>query len=269
MTVTQPKFLIADDERNIRLMLRTALEPEGYTIEEAADGREALEAIERSSPDLVILDLNMPVLDGMSVLEQLRARSNGSARAPKVVVLTAYGSIAAAVKATRLGAVDFIEKPVTPAELREIIKGVLAEAAKEPPRPPTERELAGGYEAVLARVRKALRVDDLATAEMLLMHATDLATGRGAPYFNLLGVLYEVQRNWRLAKKFYTKAMREDRTYAPAEQNVRRLYELESFGRTDHAPALGDEKTPSALEQLLREHHRPQRTDGKNNQESS
>ena len=256
MNTRPPKILITDDERNIRLMVRTALEAEGYAILEAGDGREALETIERASPDLVLLDLNMPVLDGMGVLERLRTTSDGARRGPKVVVLTAYGSIPAAVKATRLGAVDFIEKPVTPDELRETVKGVLAEAGKEPPRPPTERELAGGYEAVLARVRAALRADDLATAETLLMHLTDLAPGRGAAYFNLLGVLYEVQRNWRLANRFYTKALREDRKYAPAEQNVRRVYELETLGRTEQGPALGDERTPSALERFLRQIHR-------------
>ena len=174
-----------------------------------------------------------------------------------MVVLTAYGSISVAVKATRLGAVDFVEKPVTPGELREVVSGVLAEAAAEPRRPPTEQELAGGYEAVLARVRKAIRSDDMATAESLLMRAADLSAGRDAPYFNLLGVLYEAQRNWRLAKKFYTKAMRADRTYESAERNVRRIYELESFGRTKVPLTLGDEHEQSALERLLSERGRP------------
>jgi DNA-binding response OmpR family regulator len=255
MSTKRFTILITDDERNIRLMLRTALEAEGYAIEEAADGRAALEAIERSSPDLVILDLNMPVLDGMGVLERLRAGADGDGRRPKVIVLTAYGSIPTAVRATRLGAVDFIEKPVTPTELREVVKGVLAEAARAPPRPPTDRELAGGYEAVLGRVRRALRAEDMATAESLLMRVADLSGGRGAAYFNLLAVLYEVQGNWRLAKKFYGKAIHADRQYEPAQKNMRRMYELESFGATKQVVALGDEKEPSAFERLIRERH--------------
>jgi CheY-like chemotaxis protein len=233
-------------------MFRTALEHEGYVVEEAANGQEALEAIERTSPDLVILDLNMPVLDGMAVLERLQS-SNGVARGPKVIVLTAYGSIPAAVQATRLGAVDFLEKPITPQDLRETVKSVLAEAQREPAPPPTEEQLAGGYEAVLGRVRKALRVEDVTSAESLLMRAAGLSSGREAPYFNLLGVLYEIQRNWRLAKKFYGKAARADRKYAPAETNLRRIYELETFGRTKVPITLGDERQQSALEQLLRE----------------
>ena len=250
----QPKILITDDEKNIRLMLRTALAQEGYVVGEASNGQEALDAIELSSPDVVILDLNMPVLDGMAVLERLRSM-NVPTRKPKVIVLTAYGSIPAAVEATRLGAVDFIEKPVTPDELREVIQSVLAEAAREPKPPPTEKDLAGGYDAVMARVRKALRAEDLDTAESLLMRAADVSGGRDAPYFNLLGVLYEVQQNWRLAKKFYGKAMHANRKYEPAQANMKRMYELETFGATKVPITLGDEPEPSALEQFIRDRH--------------
>jgi CheY-like chemotaxis protein len=248
----QPKILITDDEKNIRLMLRTALAQEGYSVGEASNGQDALDAIELTSPDVVILDLNMPVLDGMEVLERLRSK-NGAIRKPKVIVLTAYGSIPAAVKATRLGAVDFIEKPVTPDKLREVVHSVLAEAALEPRPAPTEKDLAGGYDAVLARVRRALRADDMETAESLLMRAADVSGGRDAPYFNLLGVLYEIQRNWRLAKKFYGKAMHADRKYEPAQANMQRMYELETFGATKVPITLGDEHKQSALEQLLRD----------------
>src|SRR5258708_34896950 len=95
-------ILLTDDESPIRLMFRTTLESEGYAIDEAADGQEALDAIHHSPPNLLVLDLNMPKLDGMAVLEQLN-RMNGVK--PKVIVLTAYGSIVAAVKATRWVAV--------------------------------------------------------------------------------------------------------------------------------------------------------------------
>jgi len=217
------------------MMLRTALESEGYAISEARNGREALDAIERDSPDLLLLDLNMPILDGMAVLEQLQ--SMPLKRKPRVVVLTAYGSIAVAVKATRLGAVDFLEKPITPDELRETIKNVL----DEPLVLSREDAFEGGYDGVLARVRKALRLKDIPSAETLLMKAADLAHGRDAPYFNLLGVLYETQRDWRLAKKFYGKAMRADRHYQPAQQNMARIYELYTYGRSRVQVALGDD----------------------------
>ena len=229
-------ILLADDESNIRLMLLTALESEQYTLEEATNGREAIEAIGRRVPDLMILDLNMPTLDGLGVLSELKARA--PKRPVRVIVLTAYGSIPAAVKATRLGAMDFLEKPVTPEELRETVRSALDEP--EPAPHPAAENLAGGYAGVLNQVRKALRLADYATAESMLMKASDLAI-KDAAYFNLLGVLYEAHRDWRLARKFYGKAITTDNCYEPAQKNMRRLYELRTFGRTREPVTLGDE----------------------------
>lgn len=233
------RILIVDDETNIRLMLRTALESEGYIVDEATDGRAGLAAVERHLPDVMILDLSMPLLDGHGVLEELRGMR--LARKPRVIVLTAYGSIAAAVKATRLGAVDFLEKPVTPADVREAVEAALNEpetnsgvlnAGDDP--------LAGGYGGVLNRARKALRLADYADAETLLMKAADLAE-KDAAYFNLIGVLYEVRGQHRLARKFYGKAIAANNHYEPAQKNMRRLYELQTFGRSQEPATLGDE----------------------------
>jgi len=90
------KILIVDDEVNIRLMLRTALRTSGYDVVEAPDGREAIRMIEHETPDLVVLDLSMPVMDGMSMLRELRTMELSTR--PRVVVLTAFGSIALACR---------------------------------------------------------------------------------------------------------------------------------------------------------------------------
>jgi DNA-binding response OmpR family regulator len=237
------RVLIVDDETNIRLMLRTALRSEGYAVAEATNGREALTAIEREVPAVMMLDLSMPVLDGLGVLQELR--NVPADRKPRVIVLTAYGSIPTAVKATRMGAVDFLEKPVSPDEVREAVQAALDEpAAGLPPAGGTgetgDGMLAGGYDAVLDRVRKALRVGQFADAETLLMKAADLAHS-DAGYFNLLGVLYESRREWKLARKFYGKAIRADRKYEPAQANMRRMYELFMFGASKEPVTLGDE----------------------------
>lgn len=230
----KPRILITDDEANIRLMLRTSLESEGYDIDEAADGQQAMETLAEQHYDLMLLDLNMPVLDGMRVLEQLK--DVPADQKPRVVVLTAYGSIPAAVKATRLGALDFIEKPLSPDDLRKIVADALAAPMAIAPGDALE----GGYAAVLDRVRKALRMANFADAETMLMTAADLGQ-QDAAYFNLLGVLYEVQRKWNLARKFYGKAMHADRHYKPAQENMRRIYELYTFGHSTQPVALGDE----------------------------
>jgi CheY-like chemotaxis protein len=229
-------ILIADDERNIRLAVRTALESEGYTVQEAADGNAALEMIQKRAPDLLVLDLSMPGLDGMGVLQQLKPLPPD--RKPRVIVLTAYGSIPAAVRATRLGAVDFLEKPVTPETLRESVSGALRES-EGPPRADVEVPM-GGYEAALRRIRQALRKGDIPAAETLVMRAADLAD-KDPAYFNLLGVLYEMQGNERLARKFYGKAIAARGSYEPAQHNMQRLYELYSYGRSNKEVAFGDE----------------------------
>lgn len=237
------RVLVVDDEANIRLMLRMALKSEGYGVEEAADGREALAAVARLTPDVMILDLSMPLLDGLGVLRELRGLRLPNK--PRVIVLTAYGSIATAVQATRLGAVDFLEKPVSPAEVREAVEAALNEPEAGPEQAGIAAAadgdpLSGGYEAVLERVRKSLRLTRYADAETLLMKAADLAHNDAA-YFNLLGVLYEVRRQWKLAKKFYGKAIRTNRAYEPAQANMRRIYELYTFGRSKEPLQLGDE----------------------------
>ena len=195
MIIKKPaSILITDDESNIRLMVRTSLESEGYDVSEASDGRSALEAIKRSSPDLMVLDLNMPVLDGMAVLEELKQLT--VLRKPRVIVLTAYGSIATAVKATHLGAADFVEKPVTPDELRRTVFSVLQEPELDNVAQSSTQ--VNQYAAVLGRVRKSLRLADYTSAETLLTKAAESRGRSTAEYFNLLGVLYESQRNWEV-----------------------------------------------------------------------
>jgi DNA-binding response OmpR family regulator len=235
-SINSKRILIVDDETNIRLVLRTALKSVGYTIEEADNGREALLAIDRKAPDLMILDLSMPELDGMGVLRELK--NVHPSHKPRVIVLTAYGSIPTAVAATRLGALDFLEKPVSPDEVRESVEAALNEPLPEASAPVDAS--AGGYAGVLDRARKNLRLAQYTDAETLLMKAADLAL-KDAAYFNLLGVLYEARRQWRLAKKFYGKALKENADYEPARSNLRRVYELIRLGRATTAVQLGDE----------------------------
>jgi DNA-binding response OmpR family regulator len=231
-------ILVTDDESAIRLMLRTALESDGYSVSEAANGRQALEAIQDRTPDLVVLDLNMPVLDGMAVLEAMKSLTK--INKPRVIILTAYGSIPAAVKATRLGAVDFLEKPITPSELRKSVRSVLEEPELDSP-PIGMVETPDGYEFVLDRIRKSLRLADYANAESLLMKAAESKDNQSSAYFNLLGVLYEAQRKWRLAAKCYDKALVANAEYEPALNNLRRLDDLRRQGHSDRSIILGDE----------------------------
>jgi CheY-like chemotaxis protein len=247
--MNQVSILIADDDAGIRLMLRTALETDGYAISEAANGRDALIALRRQPFDLALLDLNMPVLDGMAVLEGLRTTPTKT----RVIVLTAYGSIQSAVKATRLGAVDFLEKPITPVEIRQAIKSVWEESLLD--APPVVSDRANVYDDALERVRGSLRMANLDTAESLLTRVAESREKQTAEYFNLLGVLYEAQSKWRLARKCYGKAIASNKDFVPAQSNMRRLYELQTFGKSAEPVLLGDE---SAYLKLLLPPHNPQ-----------
>ena len=116
-------MLVVDDESRIRLALRACLEAEGYSVTEAADGVEALESVRADLPDLIILDLAMPRLNGLSAIRQLKA-SFGSCM-PRIIVLTAYGSTHSESFAHECGVCAFLEKPLLPDALRKVVEEVL------------------------------------------------------------------------------------------------------------------------------------------------
>lgn len=116
-----PTVLIVDDEPQIRTSLRGILAEEGLRVLEAEDGRQALALIARESPELVILDIWMPDVDGLQVLQQL----HGDSSSPAVIMISGHGNIEAAVKATKLGAFDFIEKPFSLDGLLRVVNRAL------------------------------------------------------------------------------------------------------------------------------------------------
>jgi type II secretory ATPase GspE/PulE/Tfp pilus assembly ATPase PilB-like protein/CheY-like chemotaxis protein len=118
--------LLVEDEDALRLVLKDLLEREGYTIIEAADGIQALDEIDRSAPDAVVLDLNLPRLDGYGVLSHLRARS-ATATLP-VLVLTAKADEENEVRVFEIGASDFVTKPFRPRALSARLKALLKPA---------------------------------------------------------------------------------------------------------------------------------------------
>jgi len=116
--------LLVEDEEPLRRVLRDLLEREGFTVVEAADGVQALDEVDRSAPDVLVLDLNLPRLDGYGVLSHLRARPS-TAKLP-VIVLTAKGDEDNEVRVFETGANDFLTKPFRPralsARLRALFK---------------------------------------------------------------------------------------------------------------------------------------------------
>jgi DNA-binding response OmpR family regulator len=125
------RILIVDDEGHIRRMIRLALETAGYEVGEAADGQQALEMLPAGSEwDVVLLDQKMPGMDGLDVLRELNKRGLEM----PVIMITAFASIELAVEAMKLGASDFVRKPMTPEILRDAVTAALAKARR--PRQP-------------------------------------------------------------------------------------------------------------------------------------
>jgi DNA-binding NtrC family response regulator len=129
-------ILIVDDEPNVRLTYRTALETEGLEVHEASDGLVALNAMSERQFDLAILDMRMPEVSGLELLERMRRQEIQT----PVVIVTAYGDVPHAVRAMKLGAIDFLEKPLTPETLRAMVAEILRRhgkrAAQRGPRNP-------------------------------------------------------------------------------------------------------------------------------------
>jgi DNA-binding response OmpR family regulator len=201
-------------------------------VDQAADGGAALGRIRRSPPDLVLLDLSMPRMDGMALLTRL------SQQWPRVtsrlVVMTANGSVRAAVQAIRLGASDFLEKPFTPDDLRLSVASVLDEGRQR-------RGLTAGatYDAVLDGVRDALAGGHVETAEQLLATAGSIADADPS-FLNLAGVVHEAHGRVASARRFYRKAASAAGGYEPARANLARLDEAEQTGRADGLADLGN-----------------------------
>ncbi len=124
--MTTARILVVDDEPQIRRLLRPSLIASGYAVDEAATGREALESVSQNPPDLVILDLGLPDLDGKEVLRRLRLTTE---RTP-VVVLSARERESEKIAALDLGANDYVEKPFAMGELLARLRAALRQAER-------------------------------------------------------------------------------------------------------------------------------------------
>lgn len=114
------KILVIDDEAIVRTSCQRTLAPEGYDVRLATNGREGIAFMEKEKFSLVLLDLKMPDMDGIEVLNKIKTAWPDT----KVVMVTGYSTVDTAVQALRLGAYNFIEKPFTPDTLLSAVKEV-------------------------------------------------------------------------------------------------------------------------------------------------
>ena len=120
----KPRVLVVDDEEHITELVAMGLGYNGFEVERAASGRAALDAIERRKPDLIVLDVMLPDLDGFEVARRLRQAEGAGARVP-IIFLTARDTTQDKIEGLRLGSDDYVTKPFSIEELVERVKAVL------------------------------------------------------------------------------------------------------------------------------------------------
>lgn len=148
------RILVVDDEESIRESLRMILEYEGYQVEEAKNGEDAIEAVRRHVPEAILLDIKMPGLDGLSVLRQLQDRGYDV----PVIIITGHGDVSTAVEATKAGAFDFFEKPLQRervlVSLRNAVSAARLQRDSEAGRPDYDEMV--GSSSIMADLRETI-----------------------------------------------------------------------------------------------------------------
>ena len=222
-----PRIMVVDDEPGIHLMARTTLEADGCEVIGATDGEAALEALRDTPVDLILLDLRMPLLDGLETLRHLRQIGDDT----PVIIVTAYGTVPDAVEAMKLGAIDLLSKPLTPVDLRRVVSDVVeqhADRGRGPgPRPAEGRTgpaaaVAQGRPAVdLTAVKVAMDRRDFDLATALLDRVID--THPDAPEaLALMGLLLERRGLDHAAYHEYRRALAVDPDNVDAQASMRR-----------------------------------------------
>ncbi|RCW81784.1 response regulator receiver domain-containing protein [Halanaerobium sp. DL-01] len=225
------KILIVDDEKNIRLTLKTALKNAGYEVETAVNGEDGLAQVKEDEFPVILLDMKMPGIDGIQFLQEL----NNKEIETKVIMITGYGSVETAVETLKLGAIDYLRKPFKPEEIIEIVEDVFKRYELEN----IEKEVES-FEDYIILAKNAINKRNFSKAKEMLQKATSENSEKPEP-FNLLGIIYEMQHKQPEAMKMYRAALALDPSYKPANDNIERAGER--MGSVDiDSMNLGDEE---------------------------
>lgn len=222
-----PHVLVVDDEKNVRLTLRQALEDLGLQVQTASDGTEALDRIENTDYDLMLLDLRMPGLDGLEVLRRTRRQAPDL----PVVIVTAHGTVKNAVQAVRRGAVDVLLKPITLDSLRDLVDRVLQ-------RPSVEGATAP-YDEWMQLATWHIRHQRTEAARHCLEEAVNQDEQRSEAH-TLLGILEGTTGHVETAREHLETAVERDPDAATAQLLLDRLQEEASAFPVDRPETLTD-----------------------------
>ncbi len=226
------KILLIDDERTVRLTFRTALETDGFQVAEATSAEGAFASLRREPFDLAILDLRLGEESGMQILAEMRARG---VRTPTLMI-TAHGSVRDAVHAMRLGAIDFLQKPIDPVTLRAAVVDIL-DRCKTGHEPVEEAR----PEEILREAKRLINLQDFEGAGRKVAEALEI-NAESPDAHNLQGILHEIAGDYAAARDCYWRALEIDPHHSAAQGNMRRYSELHSVGHSDEP--IRYEQTP-------------------------
>lgn len=128
MNTQSKRILLVDDEENARLALSRLLAKEGYLVDTVSNGYEALDHLREHEVNLIVTDINMPEMDGISFLREVNRCFPGS----NVIMITAYGGVESYIEAINLGAFEYINKPVKIEELKSIMNKIFLGSDQSP-----------------------------------------------------------------------------------------------------------------------------------------
>lgn len=166
-------ILVVDDEPDVRLLTKMNLERDGHKIVTASNGEEALEAVRHAPPDLIVLDVMMPKVDGWGVLEELKSALDKPITDIPVILLTALGSPLDRVKGGIEGAVQFMTKPMDLDDLRAAVTNALAE-----PELPQRRKAQHNALEMLARIERNAAPNEVSAAPRPRLSALERGPGQ-------------------------------------------------------------------------------------------
>jgi len=230
------KILIVDDDKDLRFNLSCVLKEEGHEVIDASDGKQALEALAKGSPDLILLDIKLPGMDGVELLQEIKRKGSNL----PIIMLTADSDVKIAVKAMKLGAYDYITKPFDDEELIIIIKKALhtqylcrevEHLRKKLGQMPATEEVMGES----PRIKQVLKqVEIVAATNMTVILQGESGTGK------------EV-----IAKMIHEKSLRKDKPFIAIDCGAipDTLVESELFGYEKGAFTGAEERKDGKFEQ--------------------
>ncbi len=182
------KVLVVDDTKNIRMMLTTCLELEGYEVIQAKNGLESLDILENTELEMAFIDIKMPEISGTEVLRRIRSKGINT----PIIIMTAFATVRNAIECTKLGAVAYLQKPFT----ADKVKGVLREIREY-------NESSENIKYHISMAKDALNNSRADEAISILRKALSVEPTNGEIYY-LLGKAYEYNGAKEEAVRFYS-----------------------------------------------------------------